>query len=159
MKADPHLKHLQALRAERERIEKATPGTWREIGASIPEIYGLRDCLAKMLFFADARKGRVIDGERHSSRDPNGIQFLGDFRASLAADTLPDRERVERTRRRLRHLVRDLEDELDPHTPRRRVPNPRCQKTQCSGKGKRQTFGQPRCGWCGEPFTHRTEAK
>lgn len=145
---------VRHLKSDRDR---QLPFGWSELVRWIPELDHLHRALLEAVWLADPRKARstaaVGKGGGYSAPD------------HPAPDTIVDRERIRGARNAIAGLVRDAAYELasvflHPHevqdrfgkryTPRHE--GPRCQRSGCKSKRRRQTPGQPWCGWCGAPL-------
>lgn len=152
---------------------------WPALVSEYPHLRALRDVLFELSKRAEpAAPSKAWDNNIRTplreGQKPDGVTLDGRT-LNTAAGSREDRGSQVWVGKRLSDLVSDVEKRIypDPSAPPKvRVDNPRCQRRvtcwecdgagcvgcrargsrDCGGRGKRQTFGAPNCGWCLLPF-------
>lgn len=154
--------HANALHAQISMLESTQGARFRALAAhygqyrdtNTPLLVELLSVLQLAVDVADPARGAPSEDTMRVDHTPSGLTSV-----EAAADS--------RSYRAKRALVRDLADQIDGLIERAyndigasRSPKgsdkPRCWRRDCEARGKRQTYGQPNCGWCGRPM--RSEA-
>ena len=150
-------RHIQSLKHERDRALETTHTGIATIVFDFPEIADLLHAVSDLIYTADPKKGATTDGDGRGSTNTlstDGLSTAG------GRSTLRDRKRLDRWRRQVAHMVRNIENEMDPNYKR---PPPRitkqCKTIECSHPNTRQNVDVRFCNFCGREFTvtDRTE--
>lgn len=149
--------HVQALQQEIDRL-KSTQGSGFQSLMRFPEFRRLAELLATASFRAEPSKGGSMalanGGGRLGPADSDGIAVLGDFIATPGYG-LPvrwDRRLLAESLHRISETVKDIEQILDPHTPRPKDTSQRCGLSACRGRNRRQPFDAEFCAFCSREF-------
>lgn len=150
-KPNPRQKHINAIQAEKDRLEALTPTGLRRVYASFPELEDLIDRCAWLVSVTDPTAGRSLEPSRGGDNDRvlEAGQRVAWFRGhqSYVQDELAS-------------LNKRLADKIEANDHDRYKPEaPRCWRRGCTDesgnptRGRRQSLENEVCQWCGEPFS------
>ena len=149
--------HIQTLKRELAEARETTHTGIQTIVYDFPEIADLLHAVSDLIYTADPKKGATTDGDGRGTTNTLSTDGLS---TASGRSTLRDRKRLDRWRRNVAHMVRNIENEMDPNYKR---PPPRitkqCKRVGCPQENTRQDDAVRFCNFCGREFTvtDRTE--
>ena len=142
--------HIQTLKRELAQARETTHTGIATIVGDFPEIADLIHAVSDLIYTADPAKGATTDGDGRGTTNTLSTDGLS---TASGRSTLRDRKRLDRWRRNVAHMVRNIENEMDPNYKRPpSTEKPRCGSPECSNPGSRQPHGTKYCMFCGRQF-------
>ncbi len=149
--------HIQTLQRKLEQAKTTSHTGIQSIAFEFPEVVDLLQSISDLIYAADARSGAITDGDGRGSGNTLSVDGMS---TAAGRATLRDRRRLDRWRKRVATMSRNMDNELDPnykHPPA--AQKPRCGSPKCSNPGKRQEFGTQFCNYCGRQFARSGRRK
>ena len=142
--------HIQALKRELVEARQITHTGIAIIIFDFPEIADLLHVVSDLIYVAHPGKGATTDGDGRGAADTLSVDGLS---TATGRSTLAARKRLDRWRKNVAHMVRNIENELDPNYKRPpSAQKPRCGSPNCPNPGNRQPHGTKFCMFCGRQF-------
>ena len=142
--------HIQALKRSLARAEQTTHTGIQTIIFDFPEIADLLHVVSDLIHNAHPGKGATTDGDGRGTANTLSVDGLS---TASGRSTLAARNRKIRWQKNVAHMVRNIENEMDPNYKRPpATQKPRCGSPNCPNPGNRQPHGTKFCMYCGRQF-------